>query len=416
MIEQLLVNNGVGVELASNIAFACRILFMAMLAFFAKYITEGVILNLIKKFIKKSKTDWDDTLLENRVFHRFSHLAPTIVFYLMAPYVFDGHVYALSLMWKATYIYLTIVGLLVLDALLDSVVSIYNKFDVSRRLPIRGFLQVVRIVLFVLACIIMLTILFGAGSLKVLGSLGAFTAVLMLVFKDAILGFVAGIQLTANDMVHIGDWIEMPKYGADGDVIDISLTTVKVQNWDKTISTIPAYGLISDSFKNWRGMSESAGRRIKRSVNIDTNSIKFCDEKMIAKFKKFQFIKEYIEQKEKDITDWNTEEGVDASEIVNGRRMTNVGVLRAYITEYLRHNANLNKDMTMMVRQLEPTAKGLPIQIYTFCTDKRWVYYEGIQSDIFDHILAVIPQFELKVYQQPAGTDFDRFGQTAQTN
>jgi miniconductance mechanosensitive channel len=345
--------------------------------------------------------------LERRVFHRFSHLIPAIVIYAVAPIVMEGHSTAEMVMQKFAYIYLVLIAVLIIDGLLNSVVDIYRRFDVSRKLPIRGFMQVAKLVVTIVAGIVILSIIIGEGAWALLGGMGAFTAILMLVFKDAILGFVAGIQLTANNMIHIGDWIEMPKYGADGDIIDISLTTVKVQNWDKTISSIPAYALISDSFKNWRGMAEAAGRRIKRSVCIDTNTVKFCDKEMLDKFKKFQHIAGYIEDKQKEITGWNAENRVDGTQLVNGRRMTNIGVLRAYITEYLRNHAMLNKDMTMMVRMLEPTPQGLPIQVYTFCTDKRWVYYEGIQSDIFDHILAVIPEFELRVYQRPAGADFN---------
>jgi miniconductance mechanosensitive channel len=229
----------------------------------------------------------------------------------------------------------------------------------------------------------------------------------MLVFKDSILGLVGGIQLTANNMVHIGDWIEMPKYGADGDIIDISLMTVKVQNWDKTISTIPAYALISDSFKNWRGMSESGGRRIKRAVYIDMNSIKLCTSDMLEKFKKIHYISDYVAEKEKELAEFNESNGIDNSVPVNGRRLTNVGTFRAYVVGYLRNHPKVHNDMTFLVRHLEPCSKGLGIQIYVFCNDQVWANYEAIQADIFDHILAVIPEFELRVFQEPAGADFN---------
>ena len=407
MLEQLLINWGVPEASAGWTTIAAGLVVTVLLAVIVNYIAKFILIKVVHRFVKLSKTDWDDVLLEKRVFHRFSHLAPAIVIYALAPIVMEGHAKSMSLMQDFAYIYLVVIAVLIIDGLLNAVVDIYRRFDVSRKLPIRGFIQVAKLVVTIVAGIAILTIIIGKSALPLLGSLGAFTAILMLVFKDAILGFVAGIQLTANNMIHIGDWIEMPKYGADGDIIDISLTTVKVQNWDKTISSIPAYALISDSFKNWRGMSEAAGRRIKRSVCIDTNSIKFCDKEMLEKFKKFQHIAGYIEDKQKEITGWNAENRVDDTQLVNGRRMTNIGVLRAYMTEYLRNHAMLNKDMTMMVRLLEPTPQGLPIQIYTFCTDKRWVYYEGIQSDIFDHILAVIPEFELRVFQRPAGSDFN---------
>lgn len=409
MIFRMLEKLGVGYGISAVITVCVYLCITAVLALIANYIAKKIILVAVKKFVKKSKTDWDDALLERHVFQRFSHIAPAIVIYCLAPLFFVGFDRVVLILQKASYIYLVLIGLLVIDGLLNAVVDIYRKFDVSRKIPIRGFIQVIKIVLSIFVGIAVLSIVIGKGAWAILTGMGAFTAVLMLVFKDAILGFVAGIQLSANNMIHIGDWIEMPKYGADGDVIDLTLTTVKVQNWDKTISTIPAYALISDSFKNWRGMSESDGRRIKRSINIDTNSIRFCDERMIERFKKIHYLKEYIEKREQEIADWNSDKNIDSSVPVNGRRMTNIGVLRAYITEYLRNNPNLNKDMTMMVRQLEPTPQGLPMQIYTFCSDKRWVYYEGIQADIFDHILAVIPQFDLKVYQQPSGSDIVSF-------
>jgi len=235
--------------------------------------------------------------------------------------------------------------------------------------------------------------------------LGAMTAVLMLVFKDPLLGFIAGIQLSANRMVARGDWIEMPKYGADGDVLEVALTTVKIQNWDKTITTIPTYALITESFKNWRGMTESGGRRIKRAINIDMQSIKFCDDDMLARFIKIQHVAEYMERKRDEIASWNAERGVDASTPVNGRRLTNVGTFRAYVVAYLNSHPMIDADMTFLVRQLAPTPHGLPIEIYVFSRDQDWVRYEDIQSDIFDHILAVSSEFDLRVYQTPSGGD-----------
>lgn len=230
----------------------------------------------------------------------------------------------------------------------------------------------------------------------------------MLIFKDAILGFVGGIQLTSNDMVRIGDWISMPKFGADGNVTDITLTTVKVQNWDKTITTIPTYALVTDYFQNWRGMEDSGGRRIKRSINIDMNSVKFCDQKMLDKFRKFHFIVDYLEKKNDELETFNNRYEIDNSIMVNGRRQTNLGVFRAYLKVYLSHKPEINKDMTFMVRQLQPTPNGIPLEIYVFSNVQAWVKYEEIQADIFDHILAVIPQFELNVFQQPSGTDFKK--------
>ncbi|MCP4252597.1 MAG: mechanosensitive ion channel [Candidatus Scalindua sp.] len=344
--------------------------------------------------------------MERKMFSRMSHLAPAVVIYAAAPIVFVEYESAINAMRFVSTVYMVLVGLFVVDAFLNAVVDIYRTYVFSRRLPIRGFIQIAKILIFFSAGVIIISVIVDKDPSKLLAGMGAMTAVLMLIFKDSILGFVAGIQLSTNKMVHIGDWIEMPKYGADGDVIDISLTTVKVQNWDMTISTIPAYTLISETFKNWQGMSESGGRRIKRAVHIDMNSIRFCDEAMLDKFRRFGFLSEYIKNKHTEVTAWNKEQGVDDSELVNGRRITNIGTFRAYLIAYLRRHPKINKQMTFLVRQLAPTSKGIPIQIYVFSNDKRWANYEDIQADIFDHVLATIPQFGLRVFQEPTGTDF----------
>jgi miniconductance mechanosensitive channel len=324
----------------------------------------------------------------------------------MAPLVLSGSSAAINTLQLAAKIYMVIVGLLVFDSFLNSVVDIYRTFEFSQKIPIRGFVQGAKVILLILAGIIILGMITGKSPTIVLGGFGAMMAVIMLIFKDSILGFVAGIQLSANKMIHIGDWIEMPKYGADGDVIDVALTTVKVQNWDKTIATIPTYALISDSFKNWRGMSESGGRRIKRSIYIDMSSVKFCTEKMLDEFKKIKYISEYIERKIEEIKEHNLAAEVDESDLVNGRHLTNIGTFRAYVASYLRNHPKIHQDMTFLVRHLEPTPNGLPIQIYVFSNDQAWANYEAIQADIFDHILAVIPKFELRIFQNPTGADF----------
>ena len=380
-----------------------------VLAWVGNFIAKKIILRITRRFIKKSKTQWDDILDEHRVFTLLSHLVPAIIIYLFTPFVFIDTLGAGWFMRVVSLIYMIVVGMLVLNAFLSSVVDIYRTYSFARRMPIRGFVQVVKIFIFITGGIIILGMVIGRDPTKILAGFGAMTAVLMLIFKDAILGFVAGIQISANNMVHLGDWIEMPKYGADGDVIDISLTTVKVQNWDKTISTIPAYALISDSFKNWRGMSESGGRRIKRAINIDMNTVKFCNPMMLDKFRRFEHIAEYIDAKQNEIDEYNITGNVDNTELVNGRRMTNVGTFRAYVIAYLKNHPKINQNMTFLVRQLKPTECGLPIEIYVFSSDKVWANYEAIQADIFDHILAVVPEFGLRVFQNPTGSDFKRF-------
>jgi miniconductance mechanosensitive channel len=298
-------------------------------------------------------------------------------------------------------------SILAINSFLNASLAIYNTHDISNRIPIKGLVQVVKIVIYFICGIFIISILLNKTPIYLFSSLGALTAVLMFIFKDAILGFVAGIQLSANQMVANGDWISMPKYGADGEIIEIALTTVKVQNWDKTITTIPTYALISESFKNWRGMSESGGRRIKRSINIDMNTIQFCTEEMLDRFSKIQYISDYIERMKMEIEEYNKEKNVDPSSLVNGRRMTNIGTFRAYVQAYLLNHKRINHDMTFLVRQLAPTDKGLPIEIYVFSKDKEWAKYETIQANIFDHILAVIPEFDLQLFQNPSGRDFN---------
>nr|MBC8485194.1 mechanosensitive ion channel [Bacteroidota bacterium] len=304
--------------------------------------------------------------------------------------------------------YMLIVVILAINALLNAITDIYQDFTISKRKPIKGYVQVVMIIIYVIGGIIIIAILFGKNPLGLLGGLGAFSAILLLVFKDPILGFVGGIQLSANKMLQPGDWVSMPEYNADGTVTDVALTTVKVQNWDKTISTIPTYSLITGSFKNWRGMEESGGRRIKRSINIDMKSIKFCTPDMLKKFEEILDVKEYVKNKEIELEAYNTEMNIDNSVLVNGRRQTNIGIFRAYLRGYLHNHPLINDNMTFLIRQLQQTEKGLPVEIYVFSKLQEWAKYEDLQSDIFDHVLAVIPEFELKVFQNPTGEDFQR--------
>jgi miniconductance mechanosensitive channel len=273
--------------------------------------------------------------------------------------------------------------------------------------PIASFTQLAKIIIWSVGGIILFGILFGKNPLTLFTALGAVSAVLILVFKDTILGFMASIQLTVNDMVRIGDWVSVPQYGADGDVIEINLTTVKVANWDKTISTVPTYSFVSDSFKNWRGMQESGGRRIKRAVYIKISTVRFCNQEMLDRYCNVRLVQDYIKQRQKEIEAYNLEKNIDTkASMVNGRRMTNIGIFRAYVLNYLQQNPNINHDMTCMVRQLEATEKGVPLEIYCFSKIKAWVDYERIQSDLFDHILAAVHQFDLEIFENPAGSDW----------
>jgi miniconductance mechanosensitive channel len=328
-----------------------------------------------------------------------------VVIYLSASGVLEGHDAWIEAVRQGALIYMVMAGVWVLDGVLNAISDVGSEATAARELPVKSFVQVLKLVLYLVAAISVLSLVIGKSPFLLLSGLGAMTAVVMLVFRDAILGFVAGIQLSANRMVSVGDWIEMPKYGADGDVVEVALTTVKVQNWDKTITTIPTYALISESFKNWRGMSESGGRRIKRALNVDMRSIRFCDEDMLRRFARIQYVADYLARKQAEIATWNDAQGVDFDAAANGRRLTNIGTFRAYIVAYLRHHPMIHQDMTFLVRQLAPTPAGLPIEIYVFSRDQVWANYESIQSDIFDHVLAVASEFDLRVYQQPSGGD-----------
>jgi len=377
----------------------------------ANFLVKKFALGTLKYIISKTRTTWDDAIVEHKVLDRIAHLAPTVVVYNLAHWPFtnlseSAQLYYTSLVHDAVLIFVILINFFVIDAFLNAALDILNRYEVSRKIPAKGFAQVIKIIVAFVCGILVFSILLEKNPTYFLSGLGAMTAVILLIFKDTILGLVAGIQLSANKMVAVGDWIEMPKYGADGDVIDVALTTVKIQNWDKTITTIPAYALISDSFKNWRGMQESGGRRIKRAIHIDMQTVKFCTEEMLTRFAKIKYISDYIQTKKDELSRHNAEQEVDESSLANGRRMTNLGTFRAYITAYLKNHPNIDSNMTFLVRQLAPTEHGIPIEIYVFSNDIVWANYEAIQADIFDHILAVIPEFDLRVYQDPSGNDF----------
>ena len=397
------------VAAATSVIDGLELVLLALLAYLADVLVKRILLKLVTQFADRTQTNWDNVLINRKVFHRLAHLAPAIVIWLLAPTVFQNNT-MVAFTRHAMEIYMLLAALLVTEALLTCVNDIYEKFRISRRIPIRGYLQVVKIVITVLGIIVAISILIGRSPVLLFSGLGALTAIILLIFKDSILGLVAGIQLGANDMVRPGDWIEMAKYGADGDVIEITLNTIKVQNWDKTITTIPTYALISDSFKNWRGMSESGGRRIKRSVYIDVGSIRFCTPEMIEKFSRIQVLNNYIRRKQKELLEYNQTHNIDESVLLNGRRMTNLGTFRAYLVEYLRQHPKIHQELTFLIRHLPPTEKGLPLEIYVFSNDQEWANYEAIQADILDHVFAALPQFGLRPFQNLAGSDIVGLG------
>jgi miniconductance mechanosensitive channel len=413
ILQQILLEWGLGEDLAAIGARTGVSILVALAALIAHRLARGPVLRTIDALIRRTKTDWDDALIERRVLHRLAHLVPGLIIYRLAPLALVGHPQLQEIADIGVQVYLVLTGMLVIDALMSTTVDIYRSTKTSREISIKGLIQFLKVILYFLSGVFVVSVLLDKSPFYLLSGLTALTAVLLLVFRDAILGLVAGIQLSVNRMVARGDWIEMPKYGADGDVLDVTLTTVKVQNWDKTITTIPTYSLISESFKNWRGMQDSGGRRIKRSVHIDISTVKFLDEQIIERFGKIQYITAHIERKKRELAEYNELNQVDLSHLANGRRMTNVGTFRAYVEAYLKNHPQISQEMTFLVRQLAPTPKGLPIEIYVFCKDKVWANYEAIQADIFDHILAIVPVFDLQVFQEPAGTDFRGLNPTA---
>lgn len=406
ILNEWLVQLGLTEQYAKLVTEYSFLLILIVFSYLAFIIAKFLINNYFHALIKRTKSEWDDYIIKHRVFNRISYLIPLFLLSFFIDDVIPDHQLSVSILTTIVQVLIITVSVSILIGLLNTFSDIYNTFAVSKSRPIKGYMQVAKIVTYILAAASVISVFLGDNGFGWLAGFGAFSAVLMLVFKDPILGFVGGIQLTSNNMVQIGDWITMPKYGADGDVIDITLTTVKVQNFDKTITTIPTYTMVSDSFQNWRGMADSDGRRIKRSVNIDMTSVQFCDQKMLDKFKSFHFLNNYISKKNDELGIYNAKYDIDDNILVNGRRQTNLGVFRAYIKEYLRHKPEINNDMTMLVRQLQPTEYGIPIQIYVFSKIQEWAAYEDIQSDIFDHLLSVIPEFELKVFQNPSGKDF----------
>ncbi len=400
----------IGLGVQENSAMYLKLVILLFILFILSYVTNLIVKKIfirsIRSVIKKTKTVWDDALVENKVFITLSHIAPAVVIYLTTPYIFEDFSGAIPYILRVVNAYISIVLIIVIINFLNTLKYYFENTKLFKNNPLDSYFQLVKISIYIIGGIIILSFLLNKSPLYFFSALGAMTVVLLLIFKDTLMGFVASIQLSANNMIHIGDWVSMPKYGADGDVIEMNLTTIKIQNWDKTITTIPTYAFISESFKNWKGMSESGGRRIKRSLSIKISSIKFCTLEMLERFKKFQLIKDYIKEKSNKIEEYNKENKIDKSYLINGRHLTNIGIFRVYAEAYVKNNPDINLNMTCMVRQLLPTEKGLPIEIYTFSNRQEWVTYEGIMSDMFDHLIAAVPEFELEVFQNPTGTDF----------
>ncbi len=384
---------------------AFYLVFMLIIAYLSLKITLKIGLKYAKSFSRKTKTPFDDLLIEHKVLHHLAFFIPLLVIKnlsFLTPLLqatLDSLVDILMIFLTARFI----------ASLLNAANGYYELKPRAKTRPIKSYLQVIIIIVYIFSLILIVGILIHQSPWMLLSGIGAATAIVLLIFKDTILSFVAGMQINMYDLLHVGDWIEMPQFGADGDVIDIALHTIKVQNWDKSITIIPTHKLLDNSFRNWRGMEETGGRRIKRAIYLDQNSVRFCDEQMIERFRKIHLISDYVERKLQELEQYNKKHHIDDSVKVNGRRMTNLGTFRVYAAEYIKHHPKIHQGLTKMVRQLPPGPQGLPIEIYAFTSDINWENYEAIQADIFDHLLAVVPEFDLRIFQNPSGRDFTQW-------
>ncbi len=409
IIERWLIDQGVPEAVSHSMILLFSLKALVVILLLVNWIARCFVIPLIEKGLRKSSSTWGDSFVERKFFKHLYLLPSVVITYFAADLIFSAESVIAEFIKRLAMVAFVLVNVRALDVFFLVIEDIYSSLKIARDKPIRGYIQAIKIVIYIMAGIFIVAILINKSPWGILSVLGGLTAILLLIFRDTLLGFIAGIQLSANDMVRVGDWIEMPQYNTDGDVIDVSIHTVKIRNWDKTISTVPTHALVTGSFKNWRGMSESGGRRIKRAIYIDMTSIVFCTDRMLDRFGKITCLAPYIDTKKKEIDDYNKIHQINTAEIINGRRQTNIGVFRAYIINYLKNHPEIHQDMTFLVRHLPPTPQGLPLEIYIFSKDQVWANYESIQADIFDHILAVMPEFGLRVFQYPTGSDLKWF-------
>ncbi len=413
-VADLLTVWGLSSVAAVAIEAILRAILIVVVATLANGLARQFIIRVVHRFFYKTRVTWDDPIADRGVLLRLSRIAPALIFYSAADFLIPGIGWIAEMVRRVAAAWIVVAAARTVDAVINVFHDLYRERKVDQRRPIKGFIQLGKVALLIVAVVVVLTTLLDQSPVGILSGLGAMSAVLLLVFRDAILGFVSGVQLSANNMVQIGDWIEMPKYEADGTVVDITLQTIKVQNWDKTFTTIPIYALVSDSFKNWRGMDESGGRRIKRAINIDMRSVRFVTPEMLERYRRFARLRRYLNTRQAEIDAYNQEHHIDLTDTVSGRRMTNLGVFRAYIAAYLQEHPQINHEMTFLIRHLAPRPTGIPIEIFVFSRDKRWPVYEEIQADIFDHLLAVVPEFDLRVFQEPSGYDMEHIARAIQ--
>jgi miniconductance mechanosensitive channel len=415
-VEKLLISSGVAEGVAPEIRLVSLLVALGIFSTVAFWITRTFITKYLYRLFKRTSFEWDDLLADYQVLNNLAHIVPALIVRIFAEMLFRDFEFWLPIVIRLTDAYLIIVVMLILLAFLKMLEFTLAKSPVFTNKPIASYFQLLRIILYIAVGIMVLSVLIGQSPLYFLSAFGAMTAIILLIFKDTILGLVASVQMSTNDMVRVGDWVEMPKFNADGDVIAINLNTVKIQNWDKTVTSIPTYFFVTDSFKNWRGMTESGGRRIKRSIFINVNTVKFVDPETREHYKKYNLITNFVTQRQFEIEKFNAEHEVDTTQLINGRRMTNVGVFRNYIESYLRNSKHIRKDMTLLVRQMPIEDRGVPIEIYCFTNTTNWGEYEGIQSDIFDHLFASVTFFDLEIFQQPSGSDIMKVGNNLNRN
>ena len=405
-VYELLYNYLKNYFIESKLLVSVIIVFaILILAWIGNFIAKKIILTFVKRYVEKSKNKYDDIIYQKKVFNRLSQLVPALVIFFSISIAFPYNPKLVQAIKDIVSVYMVLVVSITITSFFNAINDIYDQNLKHKGRSIKSYIQAINILVYSIAIIISLSIILHKDIIALLAGLGAMTAIILLIFKDSILGLVAGTQLTANDLIRVGDWIVVPKFDADGTVEEITLNIVKVRNWDKTITSVPTYALMTNSFINWRGMEESGGRRIKRHINIDMKSVKLVDEKLYEKFKSIELIKDYVIKKKQEIEKHNKEHNINTSNPINGRAMTNIGTFRKYLEAYLKYNENIHKELTFLVRHLQPSEKGLPIEIYVFSRIQEWAKYEEIQADIFDHILAVIPEFELRIFQEPAGHD-----------
>ncbi|RKR13160.1 miniconductance mechanosensitive channel [Maribacter vaceletii] len=403
-----LQNIGVSENWAKYLNMLILVVALTLILLLVDFIIKKIIINAFGKLISKSKTQFDDFLVRNKTPRNIAHIAPILIAYETIPHIFRDFPKLENILFKVIEVFGIVLFLWIVRSLLNTLKDFFKTLPNLKDKPIDSYIQVFMIFSWGIGILFAFSIITGMELWKFLTALGTASAIIILVFRDTILGFVASIQVSINDMVRIGDWITFEKYGADGDVIEINLSTVKVQNFDKTITTIPTYALISDSFRNWRGMTNAQGRRIKRSLILKQESIHFVTKSELEALKSISLLTPYLSSKEEDIKNYNQQNEIDKSVLINGRNLTNIGVFRKYVDLYLNNHSGINKEMMIMARQLAPTSQGLPIEIYAFSSDKRWENYEYIMADIFDHLLAAIPYFNLEGFELPSSSNFKK--------